>query len=91
MAATLSAVVWLAGGWESAGPFAPAVGFGIGALLSAIAHRISPVDVDEVHAGLSLGLGDAEILREIVVPGGRPGMLLWLNNFGRRLHEAANL
>ncbi len=89
MAATLSAVVWLAGGWEGVALLAPVVGFVIGALFSMVSHRVSPVDLDEVQAGLSLGLGGAQVLREIVVPGSRPGLLIWLNQYGRRLPGAA--
>lgn len=88
-AATLSAVVWLAGSWEGVSFLAPVAGFAIGTLLAVVSFRVSPVDLDEVQAGLSLGLGNAQILREIVVPGSRPGLLLWLNQFGRRLPAVA--
>src|SRR5690606_13492259 len=65
MAATMSAIVWLAGGWEGVAMLAPILGFAIGVLLSTVSHRVSPVDVNEVQAGLSLGLGGAQVLREI--------------------------
>ena len=87
MAATFGAAAWLAGGGEWWA--ALVLGFVTGWLLACAAHRVAPVDADEVQAGLSLGLGGGEILREIVVPGGRPGILIWLNHFGRRIPAAA--
>lgn len=48
-----------------------------------LAPRISPVDEAELLAGMSLGLDDGQILREIVVPRGRPGVLTFLNEFRR--------
>ncbi|MGE5581431.1 MAG: hypothetical protein ACM3X9_02730 [Bacillota bacterium] len=51
----------------------------LGILISLIAEKINPVCKDEVMAGLSLGLPFKTIMREIVIPAGRPGMLQLLN------------
>lgn len=55
------------------------VGMAIGLLVNRLARRISPVDGEEVVAGVALGLDPAQVMREIVVPAGRPGLLLLLN------------
>lgn len=59
-------------------------GAAAGFLITAAAPRISPVPAAPVEAGLSLGMSEAEIVREIVVPGGRPGLLYLLNRWRRR-------
>lgn len=59
------------------------LGAGAGLLTARLAPRISPVDEEELLAGMSLGLDDDQILREIVVPRGRPGVLTFLNEFRR--------
>lgn len=56
-------------------PVGALLGFGVGRL----SRRISPVDADEVVAAEALGLDAAQLMREIVVPASRPG-LLWLLN-----------
>lgn len=55
----------------------------LGLLLGSLADRINPINGDEVMAGESLGLSFALIMREIVIPAGRPGLLQILNR--RRL------
>lgn len=65
-------------------PYLPWVGVPfIGALLGLIvanyAEKISPISTDEVTAGEALGLSFDEIMREIVVPSARPGLLQKLN------------
>jgi len=45
------------------------------------AEKISPLSMDEVTAGESLGLSYDEIMREIVVPNGRPGLLQKMNYY----------
>ncbi len=52
-----------------------------GIIISVIAEKINPVSKDEVLAGLSLGLPFKTIMREIVIPAGRPGMLQLLNRW----------
>ncbi|HEY8464196.1 MAG TPA: hypothetical protein VIM29_09290 [Bacillota bacterium] len=56
-----------------------AIGGGFGMLLAVIAEKINPVNKEEVLAGLSLGLPFRTIMREIVIPAGRPGLLQLLN------------
>lgn len=63
---------------------AAALGAGLGLLVMALAERISPVDDDEILAGMALGLSGGQIMREIVAPAGRPGLLTLLNSRRRR-------
>lgn len=65
-------------------PYLPWIGVPfIGALLGLIvanyAEKISPISTDEVTAGEALGLSFDEVMREIVVPSARPGLLQKLN------------
>ena len=53
----------------------------LGIVISIIAERINPINKDEVLAGLSLGLPFKTIMREIVIPAGRPGILQILNRW----------
>ncbi len=55
---------------------ATALGTVLGLLVMAVAHRLSPVNTEEILAGQALGLSDGQIMREIVVPAGRPGLLV---------------
>ena len=57
----------------------PAIGAVLGLIVAVYAERISPVAMDEVMAGEALGLSFDQIMREIVVPAGRPGLLQKLN------------
>ena len=49
--------------------------------MSSLAIKINPISKDEVFAGLSLGFPFKTIMREIVIPAGRPGMLQILNRW----------
>ncbi len=60
--------IWVAGGI-------------LGILMASLAVKINPISKDEVMAGLSLGLPFKTIMREIVIPAGRPGMLQFLNRW----------
>lgn len=60
------------------------VGAFAGLLTKRLSSRISPADEAEILAGRSLGLTEGHVLREIVVPSGRPGMLLFINKHRRR-------
>lgn len=65
-------------------PFVPpaaaaALGALLGLLTLAAARRLSPVSGDEIVAGQALGLSDGQIMREIVVPAGRPGLMTLFN------------
>jgi hypothetical protein len=53
----------------------------LGVLISIIAERINPINKEEVLAGISLGLPFKTIMREIVIPAGRPGILNCLNRW----------
>ena len=57
----------------------PIIGAVLGIVVTIYAERISPVSESEIMAGESLGMSDSEILEEIVIPGARPGLLLFLN------------
>ena len=57
----------------------PFVGAIIGLLIACYTEKISPMSSDEMMAGQSLGLSIDEIMREIVIPSGRPGLLQKLN------------
>lgn len=53
----------------------------LGMVILVIAERINPINQEEVLAGLSLGLPFKTIMREIVIPAGRPGILQLLNRW----------
>lgn len=77
----LTAMFILSGGGI---PYLPWIGVPVlGALLGLIvannAEKISPVAIEEVTAGEALGLSFDEIMREIVIPNGRPGLMQKLN------------
>ncbi|MDI6869805.1 MAG: hypothetical protein QME79_00360 [Bacillota bacterium] len=80
-ATLLSAVFALSGaglpfiGW----PAVAALGAALGLLTAALAGRLAPIDVGELEAGQAMGLSYARMLREIVIPEGRPGLLFLLN------------
>ncbi|AJQ25957.1 hypothetical protein [Pelosinus fermentans] len=57
----------------------PLVGALIGLIVACYTEKISPMSNDEMMAGQSLGLSVDEIMREIVIPSGRPGLLQKLN------------
>jgi hypothetical protein len=80
-AAMLTAMFLAAGGGIPYLPWigVPILGAGLGLLVAANCEKISPVATEEVMAGEALGLSMDEIMREIVVPAGRPGLLQKLN------------
>lgn len=51
----------------------------LGLLTMAVSARLSPVNGAEILAGQALGLADGQIMREIVVPAGRPGLMTFFN------------
>ena len=57
----------------------PFIGALIGLVAAHYAEKISPVSSEEVMAGEALGLSMDEIMREIVIPSGRPGLMQKLN------------
>jgi hypothetical protein len=62
-------------------PFVVFLGFALGGLIVVFAERFSPVHSMELMAGQSLGLSNVQIMREIVIPPSRPGLLNLLNRF----------
>ncbi|HBF36774.1 MAG TPA: hypothetical protein DDW50_05585 [Firmicutes bacterium] len=81
--------IWLSATFLLSGARIPYLNFWIiafiggilGVLISMIAEKINPICKDEVLAGLSLGLPFKTIMREIVIPAGRPGILQILNRW----------
>ncbi|WP_378950949.1 hypothetical protein [Pelosinus sp. sgz500959] len=57
----------------------PIIGAVLGLIVASYTEKISPVSGEEIMAGQSLGLSMDEIMREIVIPSGRPGLLQKLN------------
>ncbi|MDR3561812.1 MAG: hypothetical protein P4N59_10305 [Negativicutes bacterium] len=58
----------------------PVLGAMLGFMAAGYCEKISPVAGEEVAAGEALGLSLDEIMREIVIPAARPGILQKLNN-----------
>jgi hypothetical protein len=56
-----------------------AVGAVMGYLVSLESEKISPASSDEITAGLVMGLTHTRVMREIVVPASRPGIVALLN------------
>jgi hypothetical protein len=80
-ALVLTAMFVLSGGGIPYLPWigVPLLGAAMGLLLANNSEKISPIDIDEVTAGEALGLSFDEVMREIVIPNGRPGLLQTLN------------
>lgn len=57
----------------------PLIGACFGFMMALITEKITPISVEEIFAGKSLGMSFTEIMREIVIPNGRPGLLERLN------------
>lgn len=57
----------------------PLIGGLLGLLVAAYTEKISPIAGEEVMAGEALGMSLDEVMREIVIPSGRPGLLQKLN------------
>lgn len=62
-------------------PMIALCGFVIGVLIAIFAERFSPVHTKEIMAGQALGLSNVQIMREIVIPAGRPGIMNLLNRW----------
>ena len=60
-------------------PMVAVIGTGLGVMIGMFSEKFSPVRADEIMAGLALGLSNAQIMHEIVIPDGRPGLLNLLN------------
>jgi hypothetical protein len=53
----------------------------VGWVVARFAERFSPVNIKEVTAGQALGLSNVQIMREIVIPSSRPGLMNLLNRW----------
>lgn len=78
----LTAIFFFSGGGIPYLPWAgvPFIGALLGLIVANYAEKISPISSEEVIAGESLGLSFDEIMREIVIPSARPGLLQKLNS-----------
>jgi hypothetical protein len=56
------------------------IGAALGIFFYYLADRIYQLDMDEIMAGQSLGLTFSMLMREIVIPSGRPGLLQFINS-----------
>ncbi|MBE3578036.1 MAG: hypothetical protein IMX00_10160 [Limnochordales bacterium] len=65
------------------------VGALLGLLVALAAERLSPVPEEQIWAGESLGLSYRQILEEIVIPTGRPGLYQLLLAVSRTLFTRA--
>ena len=57
------------------------VGLVFGILAGMLCEKFSPVNVSEVMAGEALGLTYVQIMRNIVIPSSRPGVMHILNRW----------
>ena len=57
----------------------PVLGALLGLIVANNTEKLSPIATDEVTAGEALGLSFDEVMREIVIPSGRPGLMQKLN------------
>ncbi|MBE3574930.1 MAG: hypothetical protein IMW99_05680, partial [Firmicutes bacterium] len=55
------------------------LGAGMGLMAAWGSERLSPVHLEEMEAGEAYGLSFCQVLTEIIIPEGRPGLLQWLN------------
>lgn len=80
-AVMLTAIFLLSGGGIPYLPWVgvPLIGGILGLIVACYTENISPIADEEVLAGEALGLSTDEIMREIVIPGGRPGLMQTLN------------
>lgn len=80
-AVMLTAMFILSGGGIPYLPWigVPFLGAMLGLVVACYTEKISPIAGEEVMAGEALGLSMDEIMREIVIPSGRPGLMQKLN------------
>lgn len=80
-AVMLTAMFILSGGGIPYLPWigVPFLGAMLGLLVACYTEKISPIAGEEVMAGEALGLSTDEVMREIVIPSGRPGLMQKLN------------
>jgi len=75
---TVAAVTRAALAWMGL-PASILLGTAMGLVTAWAAPRLSPVSAGEVEACIASGLSPSEVMREVVVPAGKPGMLSLLN------------
>ena len=56
-----------------------AIGGISGLLVALLSNMLNPVNNEEWEAGVALGFSPAEIMHEIIIPAGKPGLLYLLN------------
>ncbi|SMC38649.1 hypothetical protein [Sporomusa malonica] len=80
-AVMLTAMFILSGGGIPYLPWigVPFLGAMLGLVVACYTEKISPIAGEEVMAGEALGLSMDEVMREIVIPSGRPGLMQKLN------------
>jgi len=55
------------------------IGGVLGLLIALLSRMLNPVNEEEWEAGKALGFSPAEIMHEIIIPAGKPGLLYLLN------------
>ncbi|MEA4884959.1 MAG: ABC transporter permease [Clostridia bacterium] len=78
---TLWAISFIAGASVASlgRPALAVVGMATGATVAMMAMRVSPVNADEIEACAALGMNPSAILREVILPAGKPGVISLLN------------
>ncbi len=61
------------------GPVFGAIGCALGLAAAGASLRMSPVSLDEVEACIAFGMTGKQIMREVIIPSGKPGVLSLLN------------
>lgn len=65
-------------------PTVAMIGLILGGVIGLFSEKFSPVNAQEMIAGLALGLSNVQIMREIVIPASRPGLLNLLNRMRQK-------
>jgi hypothetical protein len=61
------------------GPVFAAIGCVLGLVAAGASLRMSPVSLDEIEACIAFGMTGKQIMREVIIPAGKPGVLSLLN------------
>ena len=64
---------------SAGGPLFAAIGGLLGLVGAGVSLKMSPVDLDEVEASIAFGMTGTQIMREIIIPSGKPGILSFIN------------
>jgi len=57
----------------------------LGCAVALLSDRVSPVNEGEIMAGEAMGFSYAEVMRQIVIPDSRPGLLSLLNKWRQKI------